>query len=155
MVELAEILPAPVTGHLTSSMVPERFSLLRSALSVPVTYLAFEFDRERFAWLQDPAARSIVNGRFGDTLMDAPAGAVYWYLRLRQRQRDWHVVKAHVWHSPEAAREAAGMEWTGKQGYFVGWHDGRASLGPSTGDFADPAKYVSLLRRRSSPDDRS
>jgi hypothetical protein len=146
MPELNDILPQPVMDELTPSMIPDGTKLRLGGLTTPVPYEAFEAGRERFAWLRDPSARSFSEGRFEDTAMYAYAGSVHWFLLLRRRRSGWRVEKAHVWDSEQAARQAAAMEWAGRQGYLVDFQSGQPRLGPRLDDIDDPVRYLDLAR---------
>jgi hypothetical protein len=119
---------------------------LRAGFTEPAAYQAFEVDKERFGWMRDPSGRENVDG-ISEPLLGARSGPVWWFLRLVRRRTGWRVVKAVEWKSLEAARMAAGMEWAGRHGYFVGLRSGRAALGPNMADFEDPIKYIALLKK--------
>ena len=150
MRDVDEILPMAETDLLTRLMVPDRLAELCDSLDEPVPYSYLEVERSRFGWLQDPIGRVGTVQQLSDTI-DVVEAPIHWTVKLRRRRAGWRVEKAHQWDSMAAARTAAGMEWSGAQGYLVDFHQGRPVIGPHIGDFEDPARYLDILRKRRGP----
>jgi hypothetical protein len=143
--DLERVLPAEQFDILTPAMVPERLPL-QASMTADTSYAYFDAGRERFAWLRDPAG---MTGEVGDVF--APEGRsligeIHWSVLLRHRRTSWRVEKALTWSSLAAARLAAGMEWASRAGYMIGLHGDRWVVGPALEDFADPVRYLQLIR---------
>jgi len=137
--ELERLLPAWIADVVEPGDIHERARLLSVALVEPAPYLAYEDERDCFAWLTLPASEAAATAHM--------PGPTHWFLLLRRRRSGWRVEKAIPCGSLEGARMAAGMEWAGRAGYLIEYRDGQPVLGPHISDFEDPARYLDAARQ--------